>query len=171
MDAVSRSVKNTFRFALIWSILAVVGIPMIVFGAINLKGLPALGIPLLVAGCLFTGTGFYGLPLIWISYGTKRSLEQTVRAVTLLHLETVPALAAHLNVKEAEIRSRLDTCFARGYLAGYVRNGDTVTPYRAPEVPLHAVECPSCAAHFSFRGETGTCPYCGTTLSASSLPR
>ena len=168
MEQVHRSVKRVFTFALVWSILAVVGIPMIVFGAIHLGdsgAAKAFAIAGFVLGLLFSGGGFYGVPLLWISYGSHRELARVVDAIDRLGLLTVDRLAAHLMMREKDVRTRIETCFTRGYLPGYVRQGDTLMRYTAvdPEEIEHTVECPSCAARFTYRGSRGKCPYCGNT--------
>ena len=58
----------------------------------------------------------------------------------------------------------MDACFEKGYLPGFIRDGDTLTPLsdETPENTLHSVECPACSARFTFEGGNGKCPYCGT---------
>ena len=68
-------------------------------------------------------------------------------------------------MKEDDARGFLDAAFAIGYLDAYVRDGDTIkkfVPERNPDEVEHDVECPSCAAKFTYRGASGKCPYCGT---------
>ena len=105
------------------------------------------------------------VPLLWVTYGNRRTLERVVFGVKKQGLTTVARLAAHLRVKEDDARGFLDAAFAKGYLDAYVRDGDTIkkfVPERNPDEVEHDVECPSCAAKFTYRGASGKCPYCGT---------
>ena len=63
------------------------------------------------------------------------------------------------------VRAKIDLCFVKGYLEGYIRDGDTLRRPN-PEGELHSVVCPACAARFEFRGESGKCPWCGTVTLA-----
>lgn len=165
MEKIKQATATMFRLALAFSVLMAAGVPMIIFGAIYLESIPALGTPLLVAGIVFAGGGFYAVPLLWVAYAGRRQLSSLIYAITALHLSDVPTLAAHLNLPPEEVRARLDTCFAKGYLPGYVRKEDAVAPVSLPdpEGELHAVQCPGCSARFEFRGGHGKCPYCGAT--------
>ena len=141
--------------------MLVAGVPMIVFGAINMGGLTIL----MVAGIVFVVLGFYGTPLVWVSYGNKVSLKRVVYAVDREHLLTVQEISAQLSKPEKAVRGMLDQCFQKGYLVGYVRKGDEIflNEARAPEETLHAAVCPSCGAKYTYKaGEQPVCPYCGS---------
>lgn len=165
MEKVNRSVRCTFAAALISTLLFVIGIPMLIIGATHTDAWGAGGTALMVAGIVFSAADFYAAPLLWVTYGNRRTLERVVFGVEKQGLTTVARLAAHLRVKEDDARSFLDAAFAKGYLDAYVRDGDTIkkfVPERNPDEVEHDVECPSCAAKFTYRGASGKCPYCGT---------
>lgn len=163
MKKIDGSLRIHFIVALIWSVLMVVGIPLIVFGASKPDWLP---IPtfFFVLGIVFSGGGFYGVPILWVTYGAKRELRSFVYAVEVLGLRDVAGLASHLRRSEEEVRAKLDMCLTKGYFPTLIRNGDRLvepTPRKKPEEALHDVVCPCCNAHFTYRGDRGVCPYCG----------
>lgn len=163
MEKINRSLRIHFAAALTWSILAVVGIPLIVFGASKPGWLP---IPtfFFVLGIVFSGGGFYGVPILWVTYAAERELRALVYAVEVLGLRDVAELASHLRRSEEGIRAKLDVCLTKGYFRTLVRDGDRLTeptPRKKPEETLHDVVCPCCNAHFTYRGDRGVCPYCG----------
>lgn len=163
MEKIKTSLHVQFAFALAWSVLMVVGVPMIVFGAAAPDWLP-LPTLFLVLGIAFSGGGFYGVPLLWISYGAKRELYGLVYAVEVLGLRDVASLSSHLRKTEEEVRAKLDVCLAKGYLPALVRRGDRLEnplPVSKPEEEWHDVICSRCGAHYTYKGTRGACPYCG----------
>ena len=160
MEKINRATRTLFWFALVCSILFVVGIPMIVFGATNSMTV------CMVVGIVFTGADFYAVPLLWVAYGGKRELSTLVYAVVNLGLHDVPSLASHLRCSESKVRLQIDNCLTRGYLQGFIRSGDklvlaNIKPQVNPDEVLHDVVCPCCNAKFTYRGTHGVCPYCG----------
>ncbi len=164
MNKINRVTNITFAVALAWSILAGLGIPMIVFGALYLTSMPALGIPLLVAGCLFTGGGVFAIPLFWVSFGEKRTMRRMVCAITEKGFASLSLLASYMHLSYAQVQNYLAVCVRRGYLTDYLVMGDEISPvdFTPPEEVVHHAECPSCGAKFDYRGEAGECPYCRT---------
>mgnify|MGYP005970226187 FL=1 len=164
MQKAEHTVRSLLIAALIASVLFVVGIPMIILGASGAFGSIGVNRLFLIAGIVFTAGCFYGMPILWITYANARELRRVVFAVEVQRLYTVERLAAHLNLPPEVTRGKLDACFEKGYLPGFIRDGDTLTPLSdvTPENTLHSVECPSCSARFTFEGGNGKCPYCGT---------
>lgn len=160
METIAKSTRKSLILALTFSVLFVIGIPMIPLGAINKIW------AVMIAGIVFVAAGFYGTPLLWIGFGNKCGLKRLVYAVEREHLYTVAELSEQLSKKPKEIRSMLDTCFNRRYLTGYRRAGDelVLNERKAQTDELHPVECPSCGAKFSFKGTDGACPYCRTPV-------
>lgn len=165
MEKVNRSVRRLLLAALLSTALFAVGIPALIIGATHTDSWGAGGTALMVAGIVATAVDFYAAPILWVTYGNRRTLARVVLGVEKQGLTTVSRLASHLRIKEGDARGYLDACFEKGYLDDYVRDGDTVkkfVPERDPDEVEHDVECPSCAAKFTYRGASGKCPYCGT---------
>ena len=164
MKKIDQSIRILFIFALVWSILMVVGVPLIVFGASKPDWLP---IPtfFFILGIIFSGGGFYGVPLLWVAYGNERANRRLVFAVTQENLLTVPLLAAQLQLPAEQVRERLTLCIQKLYITGYFFDGETLTlnTRTAPSEEILVAECESCGARLEYHpGETPTCPYCGT---------
>lgn len=168
MKQIEKTLHIYFAFALTWSVLMAVGIPMIVFGASRPDWLPVPAL-FLWLGIAFSGGGFYGVPILWINYGAKRELREVVYAVEVLGLRDVARLASHLRKSEEDVRAKLDLCLGKGYFPLLVRDGDRLvepTPVVKPEDELHDVTCPCCNAHFTYTGTRGVCPYCGVAYNS-----
>lgn len=123
MKKIEQSLHIHFAFALAWSILMVLGIPMIICGAAKPAWLP-LPTLFFVLGIAFSGGGFYGVPILWVTYGAKRELHALVYAVEVLGLRDVAALSSHLRKPAEEVRTKLDTCLSKGYFPCLYRDGD-----------------------------------------------
>ena len=116
MEKVNRSVRCTFAAALISTLLFVIGIPMLIIGATHTDVWGAGGTALMVAGIVFTAADFYAAPLLWVTYGNRRTLQPVVFGVEKQGLTTVARLAAHLRGEEDDARGFLGAAFAKGYL-------------------------------------------------------
>ena len=128
MQKAEHTVRSFLIAALIASVLFVVGIPMIILGASGAFGSVGVNRLFLIAGIVFTAGCFYGMPILWITYANARELRRVVFAVEVQRLYTVERLAAHLNLPPEVTRGKLDACFEKGYLPGFIRDGDTLTP-------------------------------------------
>ena len=133
MELAEKSKKRNFILALAFTIGLIAGIPCIVVGATNMgdnKGFVAL----LVFGIVGTVLGFYGSPLMWTRLATVNQELTVVQAVTQEHLYTVADLAQRLSVNGKTASDTLNNCIRKGYLVGYIREGDRLgsTPSSAP---------------------------------------
>jgi hypothetical protein len=157
MNAVEKALKKQLIGGILLSCMFAGGIPMIILGAVYSV------LPVMIPGIAFTVAGFYGAPLVWVNYGNKLRLKRIVYAVEKEHLLTVQSIASQLSKSEKSVRGLLDECFRRGYLEGYIRQGDGIAlnEAKAPEEKRHAAECKYCGAKFSYQGELAVCPYCG----------
>lgn len=163
MKKIEQSLHIHFAFALACSILMVLGVPMIVCGATKPDWLP-LPTLFLILGIILSGGGFYGVPILWTTYGARRELRVLIYAVEVLELRDVAALSSHLRKPAEEVRTKLDTCLSQGYLPRLYREGDRLiepTRRQNPADENHDAVCPCCSAHFTYRGTRGICPYCG----------
>lgn len=167
MEKINRVTNITFAVALAWSILAGLGIPMIVFGAQYLTTVPALGISIFAMGILFTGGGIFAIPLFWVSFGEKRNMRRIVSAITEKGFTSLSLLASYMHMSFEQVQNYLGVCVRRGYLTDYLVTGDEISPvdFTPPEEVVHHAECPSCGAKFDYFGDVGKCPYCRTPYS------
>ncbi len=155
-----------FRFALIWTILFVVGIPMIVFGAVKHTGIywVIMGI-----GVLFCVSGFYGIPIMWITYAEKRRLARVAIVVSGSESITIDILSDTLGRGQDETRQDVRTLLQGGYLPGYAFVDQEDRIRRTSTLDIHHAVCEYCGASFEFRGTDSRCPYCGRWFTGEPL--
>ncbi len=165
MQKISVKLRALLLSAVLSSILFVVGIPMIILGASN-------GITfLMVAGIVLTGVDFYAAPILWVTYGGKKTWRRVIFAVLSENILTVSGLSAQLALPEEEIRKILQGCVQECYLTGYLFDGEclTLNTNKNPQDRILTAECESCGAKVTYRpGETPVCPYCGSTIHPQS---
>ena len=155
MDAIDKALKKRLITGIVFALLFAGGIPMIIFGAVRSAW------ALMAAGIAFAVTGFYGAPVVWVNYGNLAAAKRVAYAVTKEGLLTVRSIASQLSKSEKAVRDLLDECFRKGYLSGYVRQGDTIAPNEATTPKEKAAECKYCGAKFAYSGDLAICPYCG----------
>lgn len=170
MELAEKAKKRNLILALAFTIGLIAGIPCIVVGATNMgdnKGFVAL----LVFGIVGTVLGFYGSPLMWTRLATVNQELTVVRAVTQEHLYTVADLAQRLSVNGKTASDTLNNCIRKGYLVGYIREGDrlVLNENRALGPTQYTLVCSHCGATVELtKGDTARCPYCGSVLSDPS---
>ena len=167
MKKLNSQIKKAMIAAIAVTVLFVAGLPVLLLGTSKAFAVEGINTLFLVSGIVLLAGGFYATPILWIVYGGKRELLGIVSAIENQGLSTVEALASHTRLDADAVRAKLDLCFSKGYLDGYIRDGDTLRRPN-PEGELHSVICPACAARFEFRGESGKCPWCGTRYIADN---
>ena len=156
MKKVNSYTNKLLALSIILSVMFVAGIPMIILGANGRIW------AIMWVGIAFTAIGFYGTPIAWSVYGSAHTLKRIVYAVTHEHLYTVHEIAAQLSMRESNVRSQLDRCFAKNFLEGYKREGDAIVlneNVAAGKKQMFA-ECPYCGAKFTYTADDARCPYC-----------
>ena len=160
--SIKKYLSKRLIFAIVTSVLFVVGIPITIFSAINHIWV------LMVLGIVFIVFGFYGSPLIWVNYGSLRSLKNVVDAVMEENILTVPELAKQLQVKEGVVRQQLTTAIKKKYITGFIYDGNTLTlnEKTAPkrQVQINKSKCPFCGGTLEPTEKGYICPYCGSKL-------
>ena len=74
MEKVNRSVRRLLFAALLSTALFVIGIPALIIGATHTDSWGAGGTALMVAGIVATAADFYAAPILWVTYGNRRTL-------------------------------------------------------------------------------------------------
>ena len=160
MKATNKMLRKSLFTALLLTLFLIVGIPiLIVFATQGNYAVMGVGIGLTVIG-------FYGCPIAWVNYGSKRTLARVASAVVEEHIYTVSALASHLSLKEKTVQGQLTKCFQDKLLLGYRREGDTIVPPdEGPKVPqTFTTVCSGCGAKFTYQEDSPFCPYCGSPV-------
>ena len=125
MELALKAKKKNTALAIILTIGLVAGIPLLVVGAVNMddnKGFVAL----LVIGIACVVAGFYGAPIAWTRLVTVNQELTLVKAVTEENLYTVADIAQRLSVNGKTASATLNNCIRKGYLVGYIREGDSL---------------------------------------------
>lgn len=161
MEKLRKRQNKILAIALTMSILFVVGIPAIVLGATNQIWI------VMVLGIIFTVGGFYGMPLIWISYGSGFSMLRIVELVERDNVYSVAEIAKQVNAKPNEvmekIRKALEKRYIEGFLIGedgWLRLNENVRQQRTKV----AVKCHNCGATVIVEETQADCPYCGSLV-------
>ena len=168
MATIKEVTDRNFRRAIIWSVLMVIGIPMIVFGAINLtKGV--LWILMMAAGIAFVVGGFYGTPISWIRYADKRRYYRLAVTVSQTSDVTIDILSDTIGRTQEETRNDVRTLLRNGWLPGYAFVDQEDRVKRTAILDIHHANCTYCGAFFEFKGTDAKCPYCGRFFNGEPL--
>lgn len=155
---INKDIKKHLLISIIISVMFVVGIPILIVGATNSNyAIMGIGIAMVVIG-------FYGAPMMWVSYGNKRSLKNVVDAVMEDHLTTVGEIASQLQMRERPVRDLITNALRKKYITGYIFNGSTLTPNQkeAPKKKISSNRCPNCGGTLTEQTNGYTCEYCGS---------
>lgn len=159
MKKMKRVLKKWFAIALGTSVLMVVGIPLIPISAS--KGMTWL----LIVAIVFTAYGFYGCPLYWISYASKRELYSILFLIENEHVLTVESLCQQTGKDGKYISDKIRYLLLGGFLPGYIFNGETLEKSFVQEKPtVVSVPCPFCGAPVTLSDGEGKCEYCGSSI-------
>ena len=162
MSGIKQVERRHFRRALLVSFLFVIGIPMIIFGAIyGAKNHSALGWIVMALGILFVASGFVSIPIFWVEYAEKRRLGRMAVVISQSESMSIDVLSDTLGRTQEKTRRDLRVLLQKGWLPGYafVDQEDRVKKTDLLEIG-HAV-CSFCGAHFDYKGTEAKCPYCG----------
>ena len=98
MKNVKKDEMKMLIISIVASVLFVVGIPLIAMFAGKNWVVMTLGI-------VFVVFGFYGSPLLWISYAGKRKTKRVVEAVVEENLLTNSEIAQQLSRREKDVQT------------------------------------------------------------------
>lgn len=159
MEKLKKSCVYWLVFNIIFSVLAVVGIPIIILGVDNTF--------LLILGIALVVSGFYGLPFAWIAYGNKRVRLRILQAICNENIYTISELSSQLNIDRPTILGHIRALINKNYLCGYLLKDNEVLVLNENiklEKSLYSVVCTSCGAKTVVDNQQTLCPYCGTVL-------
>ena len=159
MNRLKKSKVLLLVFDVVFSVLAVAGVPLIVLSDGNTL--------MLVLGIVFLVCGFYGLPFAWMAYGNKRTRLRILQAINNENLYTVTELSQQLGLDKLVVLDHIRVLINRNYLNDYLLKDNEVLVLNENvklEKSLHSIVCPSCGAKTPVVGQQALCPYCGTVL-------
>lgn len=97
MERLKKRQAKVLTAAVVMSVLFVVGIPAIILGATNEIW------ALMILGIVFTVAGFYGMPLVWVSYASGFSLLRVVELVERDNVYSVEEIASQTNCSKRDV--------------------------------------------------------------------
>ncbi len=153
--------RNTyFAVALILSVLAVTGVPGIIFSAIHGQALT------LTLSIIFVVAGFYVMPILWVKFGELKTPMRVLEAVEQENLYSTEEIASQLQIKEKIVVDHINYLIRNRYLQGYKFDGKTLTiNENLKQVRSQAsTKCPYCGASITLSSTSGVCPYCNSTV-------
>ncbi len=156
-----RRINAKLALAIIASICLLAGVPVVVLCAVY-------GIWLGMAmGIAMVAFGFYGSPLLWLSYARTRSLLSVWQTITDDHILTVTEISSNLGRTERNIRSSITRLLANRYLVGYsFADKQQLVAIQPTETSgkttISNNKCDNCGALLVEEADKYTCPYCGT---------
>lgn len=160
MKKLKNKLMTNIIAGIILPILLVVGIVMIILYAKN-------NTILLVLGIVFVIMGFYGSPMVWVTYGSKK---QDLRLLSLIYNEniySIDSLAEQLGMEKQTALNEVRKLINQGYLTGYLLKDNNYLELNTNEKQgkkVTIVKCPSCGAKNRVIGNSCFCEYCGEKL-------
>ncbi len=162
--------KRKMMTLLIMGILApigfVVGIPLIIFGAMNEMIFMVIGIVLVVVG-------FYGTPIFWLNYASAKFEYTIYELVTVDHVLSIRDLAESTGKKEIFIQNCVYKLIHERDLSGYtLKNGNLELNLKKRQEHIanniKSNKCPNCNAFMNETSTKFTCPYCGISYAKNN---
>ena len=160
MKKIKSRITLDLILGIILPILLVVGIVMIiVFAKKNTI--------LLVLGIVFVVAGFYGSPIVWLLYGSRK---QDLRLLSLIcdeNIYSIDSLAEQVGCEKQNVLNEVRKLINQGYLIGYLLKDNNYLELNTNEKQnqkVTVVKCPSCGAKNKVVGNSGFCEYCGEKL-------
>lgn len=155
---IDKDVKKMLLICLLSTLALIAGVPMIVFGATK-----SLWI-LLVLGIVCTVFGFYGMPILWVNFGSLKTLKRVVDAVMEENLTSVSEIASQLQLSERTTKDYIRKAINKKYITGFIYDGNTLVPNekQAPKKKMSQNRCPSCGGVMEKTDTGWICPYCGS---------
>ncbi len=154
---IEKDIRNKLIISIVASVLLVVGIPIIIFSATSSFWLG------LVVGIIFVVFGFYGSPMLWVSFGNLKSLQRVVDAVLEDNLTSIEDIARQLQISERTAVSYVTQAINKRYITGFIFNGVSLTPNdkTPPKKRVLQNKCNNCGGVLEQTSYGFYCPYCG----------
>ena len=159
MKKINKNTKTILIWSVIISLMLIVGIPMIILGAIKSIWF------VLVIGIIFTVIGFYGTPIIWVYFANTKVLQRVVEIINNEHLLKVSEIAQHLQLSEQQIKMHITNAIKKNFLQGYIFDGLELKENKEEKNKFEKLlknKCPNCGANLIKIDNGHRCEYCGS---------
>lgn len=157
MKEYKKSLSILLAFSVLLTIFLPLGIVGTVLGAVNeLWVVFGLGIGMTVVG-------FYGSPLIWISYGEKKKVGIVLKLIECENFYSVESIATQLTQDYSWVEKAINKLIEKGYLKGYIyKDGKLSINNNVKQVKTSGTKCPNCGGRIVSKDSKMECEYCGT---------
>lgn len=173
---INKAKNKRFGIALTLTISLILGIPLIIVGAI----FGGLYFILMGFGIFLTVVGFYGTPIAWTAYG---SFKRDVNIVNSINNDGIRELSVICNLYSMTPKNAYDTIsklIQKRYITNLIfnpagteliLNEGYMNLEREKQIKSskRAISCPFCGAQVEFLGYSGKCPYCGNLVESEAL--
>lgn len=155
--------ERVVRIKKIWRIT---GIASAVLGVASIVGIVLFAIKLLYVpmaiSIVLTAHAFYGCPFYFLAFLNARLCERTVSAVSEHGLKDIESIAKFTMAKPNYAKMLVEKCLIKGYLTGYMLDGDKLVRLQSAQYTDREVgdlKCRYCGAKFST--DEKACSSCG----------
>lgn len=118
---------------------------------------------LLILGILMVIFGFYGGPMLFISYGSSKVALRVYDSIVTEGLSNNQEIASQLSMPENDVKNNIQMLINKQYLVGYLYDGTTLKANT--KTPINNVKlrkCPSCGGTLQKTSDGYVCKYCGS---------
>lgn len=115
--------------------------------------------------------GFYGMPLVWVSYASGFSLLRVVELVERDNVYSVEEIASQTNCGKRDVLQKIRKALEKRYIEGYLLVDDSRLKLNENVRQKRArmtVKCHNCGAAVEISEADANCPYCGTVVTRKS---
>lgn len=156
MEKVLKTKKIWLITGIVSAVLGVAAIVGIALFAVNL-----LYVPMAISIAL-TAHAFYGCPFYFIAFGNARVCERIVAAILEHGLLDIESISKYAMVKPGFAKTLVAKCLLKGYLEGYMLNGDILVHLDSmaeDEPDAEEIKCNYCGMKLST--DEKVCSSCG----------
>ena len=153
------------NWAIILSVAFAAGVVMIPVGF-------SFGVlPVGIIGIVFAVAGFYGCPLMWVSYSGLAAYSGVFGLIAEDGMRSATAIAGALGISIEQSRKAIVYLIRKRFLRGYAFDGtDTITATGIDKLEAERLarraaalgKCPNCGATLVESDGRMVCPYCGS---------
>lgn len=156
----NKTIKKWVNSALAWSIIAsicfVVGIPGIIISAIYFT-------PTLAASIVMVVFGFYGSPMLWLSFANRKSAYEIYTLIVSGNISSIKMLCQQSGKEEKEVKDTLQLLMRKGFLTNFqLTEENQIVTVNQKKSTMQKSKCPNCGASLTVKNGKTFCQYCGT---------
>ncbi len=165
-STLKKALSKQLALAIFLTIGLPVGIVCIVVGAVNLYANVGYKI-MLGIGVALVVLGFYGSPVVWGKYGTKKKYPRIIDAIKREGFRDIGEIANHISMRPKDVQDAVRVCIDKQYLTGYTIEDTKIVPLnnRPDDLGVYTIECPYCGGITETSNNLQVkCQFCGRMI-------